>query len=76
MFLAAQVIAFADEYGDCVYMSCEERYPKGYDFLHFTDNLNYSMIEETANAKGINVVFIEQINAFSHWTFQVRIFRG
>lgn len=53
-------------------MSCERRYLTGYEYLRFTNNLDYEMLKMTANLKGINVEFVKQLIAFSHWSFQVR----
>jgi hypothetical protein len=36
--------------------------------------MDYSMLEQTAKLKGVDVAFIDQLMAFSHWTYQVRFY--
>jgi hypothetical protein len=71
-FLKSQLLSFVDpETKERVYMCCEKRYPPGHDYLRFTNNMDYSMLKMTAELKGVDVAFIEQLMAFSHWTYQV-----
>jgi hypothetical protein len=58
--------------GERVFMACEKSYPTGFQYLRFTNNMDYTMLEETAKLKGVDVAFIAQLFAFSHWTYQVR----
>ena len=53
-----------------MFMSCEKRYPTD-TYLRFTNNLDYAMLEETANLARVDMQFLEQLLAFSHWTYQV-----
>lgn len=53
-------------------MTSEWRYHIGSEFHRFTNNINYAMLEETANMTGVDVEFLEQLLAFSHWTYQAR----
>ena len=52
-------------------MSSEQRYPDGYDYLRFTNNAGYEMLEMTAILKGVDLEFVRQLVALSHWTYQV-----
>lgn len=74
-FLKGQVLSYVDKHNERIYISCERRYQIGFDYLRFTNNVDYSMLEITANLKGVNVEFVKQLIAFSHWTFQVRILK-
>uniref|UniRef100_A0A914Z546 Alpha-type protein kinase domain-containing protein n=1 Tax=Panagrolaimus superbus TaxID=310955 RepID=A0A914Z546_9BILA len=40
------------------------------EFIRFTNNTDYGMLEETARKKGIDVDFVKILMAFSHWTYQ------
>jgi hypothetical protein len=55
-------------------MTYEKRYPAGSQYLRFTNNTDYSMLEVTARLQGVDVAFVRQLIAFSHWTYMVFIF--
>jgi hypothetical protein len=35
--------------------------------------MDYSMLEQKARLNGVDMAFVRQLMAFSHWTYQVRI---
>ena len=51
-------------------MTCELRFPFGSNFLRFTNNINYAMLDMTAKLNGVDVELLKQLIAFSHWTYQ------
>ncbi|KAI1701993.1 alpha-kinase family domain-containing protein [Ditylenchus destructor] len=52
-------------------MSCERRYGSDTKFLRFSNNADYEMLECTCKVNNLNFAVIEQLMAFSHWTFQI-----
>jgi hypothetical protein len=73
--LERQLLSFVDPKKitkERMYMCCEKRYPTGHQYLHFTNNMDYIMLEQTALLKGVDMAHIDTLQAFSHWTYQVR----
>lgn len=70
-FLKAQLASYVNKNEERIYMTSEWRYHIGSEFHRFTNNINYAMLEETANMTGVDVEFLKQLLAFSHWTYQV-----
>ena len=56
------------------YMSCERRFTGAFEYVRFSNNADYEMLECTAVVKGIRIEFVESLMAFSHWTYHVSNF--
>ena len=63
----------ADNDGTSEHMMCEKRFVEGSEYLRFTNNTDYVMLEVTANLKRVDMNVVRELCAFSHWTFQVSI---
>uniref|UniRef100_A0AC34FSS3 Alpha-type protein kinase domain-containing protein n=1 Tax=Panagrolaimus sp. ES5 TaxID=591445 RepID=A0AC34FSS3_9BILA len=53
------------------YLSCEKQLKEGDEFVKFTNNADYVILQSTAEKKQIGSSFISALTAFSHWTYQV-----
>ncbi|KAI1690418.1 alpha-kinase family domain-containing protein [Ditylenchus destructor] len=73
-FLKVQVLSIEIKPGENRYMSCERRYGKDSKFLRFSNNADYEMLEVTCKVKGLNFEIVEQLMAFSHWTYEVTFY--
>ena len=60
-----------DDDGTGEHMMCEKRFVEGSEYLRFTNNTDYVMLEVTANLKRVDMNAVRELCAFSHWTFQV-----
>lgn len=70
-FLKIKTLSVAINAKEFRFMSCEKQYSEKNEFIRFTNNTDYGMLEETAQKKGIDVDFVKILMAFSHWTYQV-----
>ncbi|KAI1695649.1 alpha-kinase family domain-containing protein [Ditylenchus destructor] len=57
--------------GENRYMSCERRYGTDCKYLRFSNNADYEMLESTCKVNNLNFEIVEQLMAFSHWTYQI-----
>uniref|UniRef100_A0AC35F058 Alpha-type protein kinase domain-containing protein n=1 Tax=Panagrolaimus sp. PS1159 TaxID=55785 RepID=A0AC35F058_9BILA len=69
-FLKIKTLSLHISGKDYRFMSCEKQYSAENEFIRFTNNTDYGMLEETARKKGIDVDFVKMLMAFSHWTYQ------
>lgn len=74
-FLKVYVLSVSDGAKGRRYMSCERRFTGAFEYMRFSNNVNYEMLESTAATKGINMEDVQLLMAFSHWTHHVSIMR-
>ncbi|KAI1699718.1 alpha-kinase family domain-containing protein [Ditylenchus destructor] len=70
-FLKVQVVSIEIKPGENRYLSCERRYGSDSKFLRFSNNADYEMLESTCKVNDLNFDIVEQLMAFSHWTYQI-----
>ncbi|KAI1707811.1 alpha-kinase family domain-containing protein [Ditylenchus destructor] len=70
-FLKVQVLSIVIKPGENRYMSCERRYGTDCKYLRFSNNADYEMLESTCKVNNLNFDIVEQLMAFSHWTYQI-----
>ncbi|KAI1696525.1 alpha-kinase family domain-containing protein [Ditylenchus destructor] len=65
------VLSIVTKPGEKRYMSCERRYGADCKYLRFSNNADYEMLECTCQVNNLKFDVVEQLMAFSHWTYQI-----
>ena len=70
-FLKIKTLATETVRGKVRFMSCERLFSGTDDFLRFSNNTDYGMLESNAKDKGIDIAYVQLLMAFSHWTYEI-----
>ena len=54
-------------------MAYEKRYSREDEFLRFTNNTDYEMMESMIKQYGVDPEFLDLLIAFSHWTYEASV---
>ena len=52
-------------------MTCEDRFKDNDKFIRFTNNVDYTIMEEKATELGVPLEYVDLLMCFSHWTYKV-----